>query len=269
MFTKLLFSKNQLSNRLGKAINLFREIHKLGYLLLAMLFFATTIWGIQEETTNDQAPSSKFHFSVGTGITSTSAGDDLVSVFGQSGLGGRMCFFCFCVDYPFDFDGNMNISLSADYNITDELRLCLVYIDNRTLEINGNYNTQENINISTFGLLLEYVFPRTVQSCFELAFGAGVNYSDASVEVFLDLSSGHQNQRTISEGLLGIHLRSSLDWYIWEFLSLQFKIDGKLLPSIEMPATILPTLYYEIKTLKAHDINMSSLNYALSLRLHF
>jgi len=69
----------------------------------------------------------------------------------------------------------------------------------------------------------------------------------------------------VEKTMIGGHIRGSLDYYLSRRLSLQGKIDLRLMPEgISVPAT-----NYEGKTLRQHTVNFSSMGFSIGLAVHF
>jgi hypothetical protein len=186
------------------------------------------------------------------------ASHDIVDAFHSSGFGA---------EYPEDSNASDSWGIDAEYSLTDRLRLGLARSNIKLLEIVWEENAVESFEITSTSLLLGYVFvpvdPLLI-SRWEFAVGAGLSYSSLSVAGTLGRFSPSASHFAVKENAVGGHLRARLDYYISRKLSMQLKLEGLIMPAINVPETRYKTL-----TLESHSVNFSGSSLSVGARLHF
>jgi hypothetical protein len=143
-------------------------------------------------------------------------------------------------------------------------------------EISGIALEKEQARATSYGLGLAYV-PKPAAPLFlsraELALEAGVNYN--ALEINGELTgffvSPSPASFAINKKALGAYLAGEADFYPMKSFSLQFKIQGRVIPKVEVPVQIhtLDTNPSGPKTLQAHAVNFSGVEVAFGMRAHF
>lgn len=107
-----------------------------------------------------------------------------------------------------------------------------------------------------------------------LAIAAGVSYNSLSVDgtvssIFGSAYAQSPASFAVNKHVWGLQLRASYDYYFSEYFSLQCKVEGKLIPSVNVPAVSHTNpVDHEAKTLMPHSIDFSGLGFSLGVRCH-
>ena len=223
--------------------------------------------------------TAKFHISLGEALSLTKAKNDITDAFKKSGFGGTSPGWVFSTDYPLDQSDLFAWNFGIEYNLTHHLRLGVALKKVPHLEIQGRDKVYENGDGTCYGLLIEYV-PAPVSpqfiSRFEFAVGAGLTYNSLSVDGTLssirrgsaDVDVESPVSFEVKENIIGGQLRGSLDYYFSRSFSLQFRIDGRFVPAVDIPEISHITHYNIKKTLKQHSVDFSTVDLSLGLRFH-
>jgi hypothetical protein len=222
----------------------------------------------------------RFHVSIGEGLVSTRANNDIIHAFKSSGFGGRKeGWFWGPTDYPDDNTIPISWNINAEYRLADHLRLGFALSKIPKQKIAGIDKEYEYAHGTSYSLLVEYVpvpVTRLLTSRWEFAMGVGPAYNSLSADGTLSSSFGATIVHVpvvsfvTKKNTIGMHLRGSLDYYLWKSFSLQLKAEGKLIPSIDVPAiSHTNPNNNEVKTLRQHDVDFSSIDFSLGLRFHF
>ncbi|MDE3059022.1 MAG: hypothetical protein KGJ59_13810 [Bacteroidota bacterium] len=227
----------------------------------------------------------KFHFYFSGALVGTGASSDISSAFNASGFGGTVNGWFGSIHYPVDEgDAPFVWNYGAEYNLTDKFRLGLAW--NKTSEQkivgctlvawNKFGRIDENDEVEQARATFLYFFMDYVTtpvdpmltSRWEFAIGAGLGYSEMSVDGDLDSHYGSEQQGSpsyyaVSKNAVGINLRGSLDYYLSTNFSLQAKLEGRIIPAIDVPSVT-----YKPITLNAHSVDFSGIDFSLGIGLH-
>lgn len=207
---------------------------------------------------------ARLHISLGGGLIETRANNDVEEAFWDSGFGGTVGgWFGGTVDYPVDHSLVVTWNLAVEYNLTEHFRLGLAWDKIPKQEVHGLGSVYEYARGTSYTLLLEYVgtpaAPRFISRT-ESAVGAGLSLNSLSVSGRLSSSSPFE----IKEEVVGVYVRGSIDHYYSRNVSLQLRLDVRLIPSVDVPEIRSGT-----KTLQRHSVNFSAVALTLGLRFHF
>jgi hypothetical protein len=221
---------------------------------------------------------TRFHLSVGFGWVTTGANDNIVKAFNASGFGGTSGGFFGPITYPINVSSKFSWNIGAAYSITDRLRLGLDWEKLPQQEVTGKDYELEHANATFVNLYAEFVVAPVdplLISRFEFAIGAGVSYSRLSVSSHISALFGaaygeNPSIVEVNKTVPGVNLRASLDYYISRHVSLQGRIGGRIIKAVDVPSVTHVNPYdSSTKTLAAHSVNFSGMDYSLCVRLHF
>ncbi len=227
-----------------------------------------------------QEPSAKkFHLSVGGGLrlAGPEAGN-MKDAFNSSSFGGTVDGWFGPVTYPTDNGTPVFWDLSAEYNISENLRLGLSWSSNPINEISGRDRETENTHAQSYAIICTYV-PSPVDISLatrsEISITAGFSYNVMNVRGSISTFSytGVNQFPTVisqSNNTLGFVLRVSYDYYLSKTFSLQLGLGGNMIPgSVNMPETFYSNPYdNSTKILEYHSINFSGLDLTTAIRIH-
>ncbi len=213
-------------------------------------------------------PVAKFHIGFDGGWSELNAGNDILDAFIASGFAGPNGELRESINYPVENNPPLDYwNLEAEYGLTGRLRLGLAMGGIKPPDIVWDDGAVERVDRTSISLLLDYVFipvDPLLLTRWEFAAGAGLSYNSLSVEGALGQFRPSASHFTVKESAIGGHLRARLDYYISRKLSMQLKIDGFVMPAVNVPETKYKTL-----TLKSHSVNFSGGALSLGARLHF
>lgn len=233
---------------------------------------------ISETSTTLFEPSpGKFHISLGGGWATTRANTDITNAFKTSGFQGTVRGFLGSTDYPVDHSSRFTFNLGAEYSLTDRFRLGLVWKRIPEQEIIGRDHEVEHAQGTCMNFFADYVVfavdPQLL-SRYEFAIGAGLGYNWLSVDGRVSSGFGsaygeNPNVFAVDKEEVGVNLRVSLDYYLSRNLSLQCKLEGRSIGTIEAPSVTHANPYNgATKTLNRHSVGFSGLDISLGLRFH-
>jgi hypothetical protein len=150
----------------------------------------------------------------------------------------------------------------------------------------GSYRSflEEEAAGAYYSLFFNYVTPRIrkpILSRFEGAVGAGIIYGDLSVSNYFqsnfsdwfsspDSIEIESTEFSVNKNVAGLHVQASADFYVAEWLSLQFKIAGRFLPRVEVPEYRYFDLSYNTEKVHTdHKVDFSTTGISCGLRFHF
>jgi hypothetical protein len=243
----------------------------------------------QIEKSASTPSAAKLHISFGGAVMATGANNDMIDAFNESGFGGTTPGYWGWLGYvepsyyPEDYSAYpVRWNISAEYNLAKLFRLGLALSKMPRQEIEGICGEWERITGNAYSILVEYV-PKPAaplfMSDFEFAAGAGLCYNPISVDgTIVDESASFE----LKENLIGLHFRTSLDYYLAKNVSFRLLVNERLMPAIKVPEisrTVEVESYdwekeefvtnYERKTLKAHCVSFSNVDFSIGLRFHF
>jgi hypothetical protein len=231
---------------------------------------------LQDQADNASPTSSlgdpKFHIGFGVAYNATLATGNI-----RDALKGAR----FPLKSSWNGSDHATWSLGAECNLTDHFRVAGSITQIPDLAFHSaqeGAGASEGATAMCYSLLIAYV-PSPVVYLFtsrlELAVGAGVVYNSASVwnGLYSYDNAGGTSEDVFSrmrKKAFGVQTRVSLDYYFHRNLSGQFKVDGKILQSVHVPAIrFTNTIINEAYVLPDHSVNFSSLDLSLNLRFHF
>jgi len=203
---------------------------------------------------------SRLHFSSGIGIANTRDDDDILDAFRSSGFGGQKF-------YNEGYESRFSLNFGAEYNLNDRLRLGIEWSDIIGYVIEGGWEeswVHESADRRSISLYLDYIAvpldPLFLRH-FEVALGTGLSYNYLSLQVNDEFSL---HPMEVQKDVLGAYMKASVDYYLVKNLSFQFKVEGRLIPSISVPER-----NYGNEKLVKHRVNFSDVDFSLLLGLHF
>ena len=232
----------------------------------------------QESIQSSEPSTARFHLSVSEAVLlSGSASNNMIGAFNSSGFGGTVVGWFGPTTYPVDYSNSFSWNVAGEYSITDHLQLGLARSNFPQQEIHGKDEEYEYANGISYSVMCGYVlFPAAplFASRSEFAIAAGVSYNSLSVDGTMSSIFGSaylQNPISfaVNKNVLGLHARASYDYYFSEYFSLQCKLEGKLIPSVDVPAVSHTNpVNHEVKTLMQHSVDFSGIDFSLGVRCH-
>jgi len=227
---------------------------------------------------------SKLHVGIAGGWSISGVKNDLIDAFNASGFGGTESGFFFGpIDYPISGDPNFPWHLDAAYNLSSKFRLGIAYGRVRKEETKGKDGEIQQVRGNSYRIFFEFIH-RPVSTLFltrvETAIGAGLSDLALTIASDLDASFDFSPKSKIKDNVIGGYLQGTVDYYVIKSFALQFKIAGRFMPTVSVPAQTqtYQVQYFEggqvkfrseTKTLKSHTLNFSGVEVALGARLHF
>jgi hypothetical protein len=179
--------------------------------------------------------------------------------------------------YPVDYSKYFSWNVAAEYSLTDHVQLGITRSSFPRQEIDGKDFENEYADGTSYSVLCTYVpVPAAPQlaSRSEFAIAAGMSYNSLSVggtvsSIFGSAYIQNPTSFAVDKHVLGLQLRASYDYYFSRYFSLQGKIDGTILPSVNVPAVSYTNpLNGEGKVLLPHSVNFSGFDFSLGVRCH-
>lgn len=218
---------------------------------------------------------AKFHFNMNGAWIFTSGSSDMIEAFNHSGFHGE-----YGVTQPVRFTAGGGYSLIRPVRLVAELDYLTMQ---EVLGDGGASFATEFARETSFGLLVDWTqFPVTewLISRSEFTVGAGVGYHLLKVNGNLSFYHATLGNTSVTfkeeKSVPGARLRASLDYYLIRAISVQFKLEGRWLPSLKVPEVVLHyqdfnkngQLVNYTKILKKHEVNFSSLDLLIGFQLH-
>jgi hypothetical protein len=198
----------------------------------------------------------RFHLAIGSGIYQTGANNHMNDAFISCGFSGsKSSWWWGTVYYPVDHSIPVYFWGECEYNLLKRFSLGISVANIPKQEVHGLYSSSEKISGTFISVFVGYCIKpihSLLTSRFEIAAGAGGCYCFLS-----------NNER-----LPGVYARATVDYYLYNFVSLQCKLDGHRIPSINMPQQTFINDDYELQILREHTVNLSSINLSIGIRLH-
>lgn len=207
----------------------------------------------------------------------SSINGNLVDAFNASGFGGTVSGFLGPVDYPVNNSTTFTWNVAAEYNVADQLRIGLERMVVSKQEVDGNDDEVEHAGAASMRLFAEYLLipvdPQLL-SRYELAIGAGVSCNWLSVDGSISSYYGSAFGETPSlfaadKTVAGAVLRMSLDYYVSRHFSVQGKLEEGIAQKLSVPSvTFVNSFDRSTKTLAAHSVDFSGLDFSVGVRYH-
>ena len=196
---------------------------------------------------------SNLHILIGSGLIYTKADNDMLDAFKSSGYRGKQT-------YP-DPEFPSFFSFEVEYNLTDKYRFGVEWNGQRMRSIREGPITEE-ADRSSISLIFDYIVLPLYHTIFkksEFVLGTGLSYNFLTMNPSPEVEKFRKDKK-----VFGGSLRASFDYYLWNDFSVQLKLTGRLMPSIDVPER-----NYENYTLKQHQVNFSAIDISFGIRIHF
>ncbi|MCK5599372.1 hypothetical protein KAI78_07080 [bacterium] len=214
----------------------------------------------------------KLHLVLSGGTSKCLAAGDMLNAFKSSGFESTES-----TSYPIDMSSVLAWNIALNYSINDRFRIGLVRSVFPFQWVSGSISPDEYGYGISYGLILDYVRHRVsplLLSRVEVVHGVGVCYNDLTVHG--DLWSHYSDPLKsfkVNKNIPGLLLKWSIAYYINKNMSIQFRVDGRIVPSVHVPSFTASiehiTGKIEERTLKEHNVNFSSLDLSLGICLHY
>ncbi len=231
---------------------------------------------LQDSIPSFERSTAKFHISLSGGEMVSMANNNIIDAFSSSGFGGTQYGGWFGpTSYPIDQSIPFFWNVAAEYNITYQMQIGFSRNKFPQQEIHGKNLEYEYANGTSYSVLLGYVLaPVTPLFTFrsEFAIAAGISYNTLLVDGTLSKYSPASIQNLASfavhKQVFGLHVRGSYDYYFSEYFSLQCKVEGNFMPSVNVPAVNYINPWNEVKNLHSHSVNFSGIDLSFGVRCH-
>jgi len=240
------------------------------------------------------ALNHKVHISFTGSFVISNADNHMMSAYRNSDLMAISKGFFGTISYPENETIPFSIYYELLYNVHPKIRAGIAYFQLIRPKVEGPDSEYEEMRGTNYSLIIDCI-PKPVlnlsKSKKEFSIGAGISYNILHVKGSImkdDYSSNygdllHENidrnqvYYSFNKKVFGAFLRCGTEGYLSRDMSLIFQISVQWFPAINIPQQSY-TFYYEdyfsgqiqpvTTTLKAHQVNMSSINIGIGLRLH-
>jgi len=196
---------------------------------------------------------SNLHILIGSGLIYTKADNDMLDAFKSSVYSGEQTYPD--PEYPSFF------SFEVEYNLTNKYRFGVEWNSQRMRRICA-VPIWEEADRSSISFIFDYTvlqYNSSILKKYEFVIGTGLNCNYLSINQTITVREFEMDKK-----VFGGCLRASFDYYLWNDFSVQLKLTGRLMPSIDVPER-----NYENYTLKQHQVNFSAIDISFGIRIHF
>lgn len=225
------------------------------------------------------ASGKKWHLGFGGALVMSSADNDMIEAYEESGLGPTVTGFLGTIDYPVNKTNPFSTNIELLYSVHDKIRTGISISQLNRRKVEGPEDEFEEVWGYAYALAVDFV-PRPASELFhsrwELAVGCGVSYNalhakGSVMQYYFEPFEEDKANYSVEKNGIGAFVHCSLDYYISGNISCQLNIGGQWSPSLNIPEKSCTFDYgddSETVTLKEHSVNMSGVNIGLGLRLH-
>jgi hypothetical protein len=107
----------------------------------------------------------------------------------------------------------------------------------------------------------------------EFSAGAGIGLTGIDGSGILTYPYAASNRSptpySFNRTIPGFYIRTSLAYYLFKYLSLEARIDQRIVPPVTVPEVVLTSSVGPVKKLMEHELNLSTIETMLALQIHF